>query len=219
MDLQAIQRAADSDISNYDGRNSPEYYTGFGDDFVDFDGQGLDFARAVQAKRIINFTIVNASTTVTRTVLLFPSYFPDLTNAQTLTDGASGNITGSATPASIAHMQAWVMLNPTQVLAMKIVTNQTNQLAQTLYLRRKSPFKTLTTDYIPLNAFTSEVNNNDKMVTVQSPFQLDNQTEIALDIVPSSTTTITLFCGAVLNTAAALNNKFKKAATTAAAGQ
>ena len=220
MNLAAINAAADNDISNYDGRNQPGYYTGFGDDFVDFDGQNLDFARAVKAKRIFTFTITNTSTTLDKTVILFPSYFPDTTGGQILlSDGAVGVITGSSTPSTIEHMKAWAMLNPTQVTAMRIVSNNALQLQQTMYLRRKSPFKKLTDDYIPIGAFQSEVNNNDKMVTVNSPFQIDNQTEISLLIPLNTTTSITFFCGAVLNTAAALNNKFRKAAGAAASAQ
>jgi hypothetical protein len=220
MDLQYITRQANEEMSNYEGdeNRGREYtgYTGYKDDFVDFDGKGLSFASSIAANRVYTVTISN-TTGANQTVLLCPSYVPS--SANVVADGVIGgvaNFIGSGSPKTIANFLAWVNVNPTHVVAMRIQSTLAAQLQQTMTFTRKSPFKDLETDLINLGSFVNEANNNDKLVTINRPFQMDNQTEISVPIPSTAVTTFTFFCGAVLNTAAALNNKFSKAAQTAA---
>lgn len=217
MDLQRINQMVDNGMSSFQGsgiNSSDGYYTGFADDFVDFGGQGLDFARSVAANRQFIITISN-QTGADKTIVLFEAYYAAAYATGTLlaADGTiATSLTGTGSPSTIAEMHAWVMANPTHVPVLRVSSTLSSQLQQTLYIRRKSPFKTLQDDFIAIGAYVSEANNNDKLVTVQRPFQLDNQTQVSIIIPSTAVTTFTFYCGAVLNTAAALNGKFNAAA-------
>lgn len=208
MNLQEINDQMD-DLSNYDGDDA-NTYTGFGDDLVDFGGNGVDFANEIGTDRVYSMTITN-TTGATQTVILCPSYVPS-NAAAVIRDGVIiANLSAVGAPKTIANFLGFIAQNPTSVVAFRVSTDNTQMLYQTITLTRKSPFRDLESEYIPLGSFTTEFATNDKMVTVRRPFQMDNQTELSVTIPTATNVTFTFYCGAVLNTSKALNNKSKRA--------
>lgn len=219
MDLALINKQASEDLTSFEGNdfsNPNGYgvrrYTGYNDDLVDFAGKGVGFADSLATNRIFTMVITN-TTGVGKNILLSPSYVPAIgANTHVIKEGLIiAGLNANGNPKSIDEFIAWINLNPTQVVAMRLQSNLSAQLQTTMNIVRKSPFKSLENESINIGSFVSEANNNDKLVTVNRPFQMDNQTEISLFVPDTAITTVTLFCGGVLNTAAALNNKFQKA--------
>jgi len=205
--------AGDAGMTSYDG-DYQETYTGLGDDFVDFGGKALDFASEIASDRIFSITVNNAGAYGGPiTVLLTPSYIPSIAGNVVRDGGLSGaaSVVCSGAPKTIAEFIAFIGRNPTAVVAMKVRSTHAEQLAQTINITRKSPFATLGSEQINLESFTTEIANNDKMVTVRRPFQIDDQTEVSVVVPQGATTTFTFYCGAVLNTAKALHSKSNRA--------
>lgn len=222
--LRNVQHLAeDAGLSRYEGdehfAGAENYgfnddYTGYGDDHLDFGGQGIDFSNEIAVDRVFNIVLANTSGAA-QTVLLCPSYNPSSTIL--VADGVIGgvaNFTGSGSPKTIANLLTFISRNPTKLVAMKISATDATQLAQVINIVPKSPFKDLESKRIMLSSFTSESNQNDKMVTVplhNGNYQFDDQTEWNLTIPNNCTTTISLYFGVTLNTAAALSRKAEKA--------
>lgn len=208
MYAEQIEDAALQALSNYEGDQASEY-TGYGDDLLDFGGKSLDFASEVGTNRVFSITISN-TTGADQTVILCPSYIPS--GANVATDGAIiANLVGTGAPKTIRNFLGFIALNPTSVVALKIVSTVDQQLAQTINILRKSPFRDLEAELINLASFSSEYAQNSKMLTVRRAFQLDNQTEVNVIVPSTAVTTFTFYCGAVLNTSSALSSKSKRA--------
>jgi hypothetical protein len=235
MNLQRIQQLADDDfMTPYEGDGAVTY-TGYGDDMVDFGGDNIQghFGKEIISQRRFTVTLVNTCLTE-KQALLCPSYDPTFPagNVQgapirdgiVVTDGAT-TLTAAGSPKSIANLLAFATFNPMRLIGMKVVSNVQDQLAKQMTIRRKSPFSTLQDQFIDLASYTSEMANNDKMVTVRGlNYQFDNQTEIILPVAASDgvtnpRVTVTLYFGAVLNTASALNKKSDKAGNNPSVAQ
>jgi hypothetical protein len=195
---------------------NPQQYTGKGDAFLDFKANAADFGSELNLDKVFSFAITNASDEA-QVVLLNPSYAPS-TAARVIKTGviayAGGatDLTAQGSPTTIEEFLAYVKANPTVVVKTQIKSNNADQLAKALIFSRKSPFKAPDSDRINLASFLSEFASNDKLVAVKREYQLDDQTELSLEIPPAvgavaTTTTITFYCGASLNTANALANK------------
>jgi hypothetical protein len=224
LSLARISGLADNDLSNYDGDDAGRHgfdddaigyddeYTGFGDDHLDFGGKTIDFANEVSVDRVFTIIIVNG-TAATVNVLLCPSYTPSV-SANVINDGAFiVNMTATGAPKTIANLISFIGRNPIKVLAIKVSSTVAQQLAEVINIVPKSPFKTLETNQITLGSFTSEANQNDKMVTVNltnANYQFDDQTEWNVNV-PVGTSTFTFYFGATLNSARALNQKSQRA--------
>lgn len=214
MYLEDINAIAGETFSNYEG-DGGDQYTGFGDDFMDFGGNAVSFANEMATDRIFSITLTNA-TAAAQTVFLNNDYSRANDSAGVVRDGvvlsANGaDLTASGSPKTIANLLGYLAKNPTNVLALKITSNNTAQLAQTLEIMRQSPFRNLENELIILSSYTAETSTNDKMVTVRRPFQLDNQTTLSFQIPANTISTITFYFGATLNTAKALNSKSGRA--------
>jgi hypothetical protein len=221
MYMQEIDELANSAFTNLEGDD--EHYTGFGDDLVEFSGKSLDFASEIASELVFSITVVNGSS-LSQTVLLNPSFEPSISN-RTIVDGlieaAIGGVVGadlssSGSPKKISTLLKFIDKNPANVVAVKIRSNNTAQLSTSLELTRVSPFTNLPNELITLDSFTKEESANDKMVTVRRPFQLDCQTQLSVAIPAGSPTnptisTFTMYFGAILNTAKALNSKTNRA--------
>jgi hypothetical protein len=195
---------------------NPQQYTGKGDAFLDFKGNGVDFGSELNLDKVFAFTITNASAAA-QVVLLNPSYSPSVlarvikTGAIAYTSGAT-DLTAQGSPTTVEEFLAFIKANPTVVVKTMIKSNNSDQLAKALIFSKKSPFKLPDSDRINLSSFLSEFASNDKLATVKREYQLDDQTELSLEIPPavagvSTVTTITFYCGASLNTANALTQK------------
>lgn len=235
MNLQKIRSLADDDFSSYEG-DAHVTYTGYGDDMVDFGGDGNNshFGAEIISQRRFTITLIN-NFLVEKQALICPSYAPSLpagnANGAPILDGAfitvgADTATASGSPKTIAELLAFISKNPTRLIGMKITSNVTDQLAKQVVVQRKSPFATLQDEFIDLASYTREEANNDKMVTVRGlNYQFDEQTEIRFPMAAGtgagnpSRTTITLYFGAVLNTASGLNKKSARAGNNPAVAQ
>lgn len=226
MNLQRINELAeDSGLSSYEGENyegennyEDDNYDGYDDDQLDFGGQAVDFATEIATDRVFTCSFVNASG-ATRKVLLSPSYRPSLAAGNilgapmkegTIVDNAGALLTGAGSPYSIDDFVAFFTKNATRVLAIKIQSTNEDQMAQQIVITPKSPFRALESQTVLLSSYTSEYATNNKMVTVRRPFQLDDQNEVSLDI-PVGTTTVSFYCGALINNALTLSKKAARA--------
>jgi hypothetical protein len=196
--------------------NPQQSYTGKGDSFLDFKESAADFGSEINLDKVFAFTITNASAAV-QNVLLTPSYSPSTlarvikTGVIAYTGGAT-DLTAAGSPTTVEEFLAFIFANPTSVVKTMIKSNNSDQLAKALIFSKKSPFKLPESDRINIASFVSEFASNDKLATIKREYQLDNQTELSLEIPPavggvSTVTTITFYCGASLNTANALKSK------------
>ena len=203
---------------------NPQQYTGKGDAFLDFKSNAADFGSEINLDKVFSFAITNASDDP-QVVILNPSYSPSVlarvikTGAIPYTGGAT-DLTAQGSPTTVEEFLAYVKANPTVVVKTQIKSNNADQLAKALVFSKKSPFKLPDSDRINLASFLSEYASNDKLVAVKREYQLDDQTELSLEIPPAvagvpTTTTVTFYCGASLNTANALSNKKAQAMLSA----
>lgn len=219
----AIGRGAD-ELSHFDGYESEAAddlvgfagYDGYGDDILDFDGQQTSFRDEIQTGRRFTIKVDNsAAGAVEQTIIIFPSYAPSSANvikdgAFLSIGGASLNATGQ--PGSINALLNFVFNNPTRCLGFKVQSSHSDQMSKSLLIKPKSPFRSLTDEPIFLEDYRNEHVFQDKMVTVNRRFQVDNQTELQAVIAAGAVTTFTFFFGATLNTAKGLQKKADRAA-------
>ena len=109
---------------------------------------------------------------------------------------------------------AYVKEIPTRVLMLRVQTNTTAQLQQSLSIGRLSIFGKERASYVRPGVAQSESNLNDKIVTLPVDFQLDNLADISYTILASTDVTLTFFCGASANVAAYLRRRASKGKTT-----
>ncbi len=214
MNLQRINAVArQAGYSGYEGDAHGEMYSGYGDEFLDM-GKGADFSQEMATGKIFVITIANGSAAIQK-VLLTPSLSPSdeyrvIRDGQIPTAagaGAIATLVGSGSPSTIKEWLAYIADNPSRVLGFQVSSDSALQLAKIITITRKSPYGTLENELIPLVAYRSENAFNDKLATVRRPFQVDNQTEVTVDIPANSTTSFVLYMGASLNVAKALNDK------------
>lgn len=215
-------------------------YDGGADDLVDFEGvSGLDESN-LKTERIYRINVTNpmntpkyfwlsgglsirrdkpvtvnalgADTTTSHGVILQDGYlYPD---GATWAASAVANdcLLIAGDPHNYSRFRQLFEQNPLRVLGFKVASNVAAQMETSIRILRDSPFKDLQSKTIYLANFQNENNFQDKQVTVPEVFQLDNQTRVRFEIAASSAMTITLYCGANLNTATALIKKAAKAA-------
>ncbi len=140
---------------------------------------------------------------------------------ETISTGAQNFVTCSSTSSTVQDFFAFIRSNPTNLIAMRISDNSNDdtQIAMSLEVTPKSPFKTLQST--PLYPSTNlDQNSFQKNVCMfnTTGIVLSDQTAIKYRIAPAldpkspRIVNITMICGAVLNTAKALEKKTAKAA-------
>lgn len=228
---ERIQKLAEAGLtSNFTGHemgagNSP--YTGANDPSVSFIGNASSFTD--ETKNGIDYTISITNTGVSaedRILALHPGFLTaagDIRNASgtvaaaIVSDGeiiatADKKVICSGKPKPIAQLQKFVNNNPTRFTGMKITVNNTAQFDEELYVYRLSPFKTMEDSRINPSNFKNSNQTDDKRVEIPlHDFQLDNQTVVVFTLKAGCSITITMFAGAIANTAGELNTKAKAA--------
>jgi hypothetical protein len=189
-------------------------YTGLEDDHVEFGGKGSSFATELRDHK--TFTVTVNNTTAANVRVAFGSPIEVAANSLLLNEGAlTGNngVTCTGSPKSYDSFRKFVDKHPTRLIALKMQSNNTAQLAQAIVVTHFSPFENLGSKPLPISSFTKEESLNANMVTLRNlNYQLDDQTEIAIDIPANTQTVFTLYLGGVSNAAAALNKKANRAA-------
>lgn len=218
------------DLDDFDGYDSEDYegegydeeldsYTGEGDEMLDFEGEVENFAAETTNQKQFIIEITNSEPT-SRTGLLWGGY---LSNNNSLAPGQirtgafndkagnSGLTANSNVEKTIEEFLAYLYLNPTRVVQMRVSSSVASQIGQQFTIRELDPFKSGKTDYIRPQNFTNQNTFQDKTVLFPvENFQFDDQNTLEYQFSGSSTTTITFYCGASLNGAKALRKKARR---------
>lgn len=230
MSVAAIERSAKQYLSSFNGGNNfngdeEERYEGDEDryegdedryegDENSFSGLSKLLQKDGGLDKVFSVTITNTNPS-TRTALITPgyTYVPFGTNVPgTIQTGAFNDTAGlagltgsSTTNHSIEEFLSFINHNPTKLVVMKISSTLAQGIEQNIIIRKLSPFKDLESKNLPMSSYTDENTFRDKVVTIpMQGSQLDNQTQIQIPIVGSSSMSIAIFCGHTLNTAGAL---------------
>lgn len=213
-----LQYFANDNFSSFEGES---YYTGEGDQWLDFGGPNTSFATEHSAGRVFLVNIKNDLTT-TENVILFPGYtwYPGATGNNWLLDGAiktvdTKTLSATGSPKTIKELLSFIMKNPTNLNAIRISSSDATQVQQQMVYKELSPFKDLQSRIIDLGTFTNENTYRDKIVTVPTPGIIaSSEVELSIPIIAGSTCSITFFFGGVLSSSVAMKNKRSQAAST-----
>lgn len=240
MTVRDLELMALKNLSSFDGFDGGNFYTGQGDPYLDFQGEGKNFATIGQNDMQFIVNIKNTHSTETRRVLLIPGWdfnpmdfrlipssgtavlapkagvLSESTAAANLLDlDSKANLVVSGAPKALDLLYKWLDENPTALGAMRVSSTDSNQVMQTITYRKLSPFKDLETSIINLGMNQSEDTYRDKLVTVQTPGMiLSKQTQLEMIITPNSTCVITFFFGGSLNPSKLMQHKVNEAVRT-----
>lgn len=230
MSVSDLRSFAQQNLSNFDGEDDGSsfegmsFYTGDGDDFVDFGGSNRNFALESAEGR--EFVITLTGNATAGSVYIIPGLKYNNNRAangfllNTSGKDTNGNaVTGvSGSPSDVTDFYDFIQFNPTNLIGIKVSSSSASQLSQIIVYEEQSPWKynaSLSTRNINLGSIADQDTYQDKLGKVATPgLILSGQTRITLPIPSSATTTITFYCGAVLNSSQALQNKTDKASNT-----
>lgn len=223
LSFEQIEKSAQAHLSSFDGFDNYESgphqgftheYDGFGDDFVDFGGNlAASFMNEAKSGRVFTIVITNANVTDEK-VILFPSYAPS--SANKMKEGAFLSVGGNAmnaagNPQSVDNLLAFHFNHPGRILGLKISSTDPTQLERNIKVIARSPYRDLESRTIFIANYVDPMQNRDKMAIVTEPLPLDDQSEVQIDVVKSSTLTLTLYVGAISNESKALEKKAGRA--------
>lgn len=238
MTVQELEKIARENLSSFDGFDGGNFYTGQGDPFIDFQGEGKNFATIGQNDMQFIVNIRNTHATESRRVLLIPGWdfnpvdfriigtasvlapkagvlSEDALAANLLDLDGKANLIVTGAPKRLDLLYKWLAENPTALGAIRVNSTDANQVMQTIVYRKLSPFKDLETSIINLGVNQSEDTYRDKLVTIQTPgLVLSNQTQLEMIITANSTCSITFFFGGSLNTSKLMQSKVNDAVRT-----
>lgn len=217
----------DYDDDDYDDYSEYSGYSGANDDFLDFGGEHTNLLAAVEGHNY-TVTIVNAKAAA-RTIYFMPSCKnrtkDNALTTGTMTDGtfaaiddvAETNITvTSDTFGTVDFLRRFIENNPTYVKAFQVQSSTAAGLQQCRFaIEEVSPFKQLQARILKPTMHVDPYMTNDKIINIPAGFDMNDQCIVKLTIAASTTLTITVVCGAILNGAGALQNKRGKALRTA----
>jgi hypothetical protein len=214
-----------SNLSNfsgdYYGGGMYSNYTGQGDDLLSFAGSIQNFSGELveHLEKQFVITIVNANA-AKRTALLFAGYMKGNTTlapgqliegAFNDTAGAAGLTGATASEKSIEELQLFINTVPTRLLAIKIKSTDANQVSESFTYQRLSPFQTLPTKILRPDNFQNQDTFQDKIATFPANVQMDDQAQIKLPVVGSSTVRVSFFFGTSINLALTLERRAAQA--------
>lgn len=206
-----LEREAKSVLSNYSGNTGMMVMDGGSDDLVHFAGSAVSFRDSAKNLRPYIVAITNTALEA-RTAVLCPGLIAN--RAGLMTDGAFNDAFGnpglsasSGSPGTIASFNAYIQKKPTLISGFKLTSSNLPQLDQSLRISSESPFEQKGEKVISTGTYASEMNNNEKILTITDPFYMDDETLITYPILPGATVSIILFVGASLNQAKGLRKK------------
>lgn len=227
--MRAIEQQADNFLSNFGGPNlefvGQEYrggddpYDGYGDAMVDF-GEGTStansFQNEVESGRRFTVTLDNTANAAPKTMILNPSFDPSSPNIAT--DGSSLSIEGTAVIVTgqfkkLKALQEFIKYNPTRCIGFKMEATSSTQIAQSMKLFGRSPFRDLESEQVVFSDYRSSATFQDKIVEVNYKHQWDHQTEIQFVVAANTSVTVTFYFGGILNAAKGLRKKAAAAQT------
>lgn len=200
-------------------------YTGENDPALSIDGNVQNFMQEGHIGKEFTFTIGNTANVV-RTARLFAGYNTGDNDALPgqMKDGEFNDVNGnpglqasSNDPDTlIREFQRYVERNPTRVIHIRIQSDTDGQVQQILSLHQLNPFNRQGVTSIKPGLTVTGQQFNPKIADVATDFQLDDKSDITLNVLPGSKTTYTLFCGATLSASKELAVKAAVAKTNLA---
>ncbi len=226
-----IEAAAETYLNSFNGEDHSDFdggsddLLGYDDDFLEFDGNASSFANEMATGRRFTITIDNTQgggeqailDSTDKAIILIPSYDPQ--GGVVVTDGVQNvsSVPGNAAfnqlvavrgvPEKLKALQEWIKSNPVRCLGFKLEATNILQMGMHMTIAPRSPFRKLESENIYIHDYKTENQYNDKVASIQRPFQMDGQTDIILNVSKNAVTTITFYFGAALNTAKALRKK------------
>jgi hypothetical protein len=206
------------DEDNFEGFEGMSFYTGDNDDFVDFGGNNRNFALESAEGR--EFVITLTAPAEGGNVYIIPglSYYNNrtangfLTNTGGKTTAGAALASAAGSPSNITDFYDFLSYNPVNLLGIKVSSSDASQLDKIVVYEEQSPFRVLTSRNINLGSISDQNTYQDKKGKIATPgIILSNQTRVTLPVPGSATTTMTFYCGAVMNSSQALHNKRDKA--------
>lgn len=212
-------------------------YIGEGDDQVSFHGGAKCFLTESRSNIRFGFKLEN-KTTATRVIALAFGDFPTaasvnsytgetvdglLTDGNIVTDGVTFcTATAANSKLKIAHLQRFVAKNPSTVTEITLQANSEEAWKEKITIIKANPFYPAKTEYIDLQDFLDQYQQQAKKITIPiakifPDFQMDDQAVILLPIGGTNVLAggislqVTMGFGGILNHAATLNTKRKKA--------
>jgi hypothetical protein len=228
MSVADLRSFAQQNLSNFNGDEDGfegfegmSFYTGDGDDFVDFGGSNRNFALESAEGR--EFVITLTAPAEGGNVYIIPglSYYNNrtangfLTNTGGKTTAGAALASAAGSPSNITDFYDFLSYNPVNLLGIKVSSSDASQLDKIVVYEEQSPFRVLTSRNINLGSISDQNTYQDKKGKIATPgLILSNQTRVTLPVPGSATTTVTFYCGAVMNSSQALQNKRDKAQNT-----
>lgn len=223
--MRRMEQEANQELSNYDDDDYDDYdeYEN-DDDFLDFAGEHRNLLSAVEGHNY-TFVIVNAKAGALDFYLNPSQKYKTKDGALSkgsLTDGtfAAINDAGSDTSltctsdqyGSVDFLRRFIENNPTYVKAFQIQSSTAAGIQQCkITVEEVSPFRQLPARTLKPTMYQDQNMFNDKVINIPAGFDLNDQCSVKMTIAASTTLTVTIVCGAVLNGAGALRNKRTKA--------
>lgn len=211
-------------LSNMSGQNNLLNMIGEGDDLLHFRGQGSNIA--TQDLDQFTFVITNASVAI-RTARLFcpmakeyPSLLPGLVVTGAFNDvaGNAGLTGASGTSFALEMFQYYISKNPSRLVKLRVQSTVNTQLAYSILMDEVNPYRDVQNKQIyPQNVINGGTYNQN-IAEFELNQQLDYLSDVTYQIAPSSSVNITFFMGTEINTAKALDKKYKKASAAYLAG-
>ncbi|MDJ1494547.1 hypothetical protein QNI19_16500 [Cytophagaceae bacterium DM2B3-1] len=240
LSASTLQEIANQELSYFTGNtqettmnNDVQAYLGDGDDLLHFGGSAIDstksFASAFPSGdglRQFGIRLKNTHETLALTALLFAGYHEDITTnnlnrgvvktgAFKSVENADGLTASAQLPGkTVEEFLEWLKYVPSQLVMMKLRTDNIEQIGKPISIKTLSPFQDLPTDYIQPENAQDQYSNNEKVVTFMVEKQLDFSRRFEYSVEPGTTVTIVYYIGATLDTAVALERKRAKAKVT-----
>jgi hypothetical protein len=185
------------------------------DDLMHFAGSATNFAQALQNLRPYEINLTNngaaACTALLCAGLIRAAAGLIKTGAFTDINGLAGLSGQSNSSGSIELFTAYIDKKPTLISGVKLTSSNINQLSSAMIIKSESPFEGKGEKVITTGAYQSENAQNEKILTIQEAFYMDDETRITYTVLPGASVNIMFFIGASVNQAKGLRKKAAKA--------
>jgi hypothetical protein len=223
--MAEIESYAHDNLLHYGG-NEEEYglinqynYTGEGDEFLFFNGEGHTFKNEISAQRtiVLQFNNPNEEDEV---VNLFPSLSP-VEGYLIVSDGNVGGnafrpgmtpLSFSCNPRKWSFFQQWIKFRPTRITSLKLNCTNQSQHGESITILPCVPWINQSESRsIQFELHSNEMKQQLTITTIKEAFQVDGEQDVLFRIKGGTSGKLTFFVGAVFSPRKALMGKAKMA--------
>lgn len=205
-------------------------YFGAGDNVLDF-GKGKSFIDEESSAKTFQVIITNSGSE-TASICLCPASENVAANIKdsagvavdcimkegVMLDSVDKKLSAKGTPRPIDEFVKYIRNHPTRLNSIRVKVDKLDQLDEPLIMRSETPWQTAVEERrVPVDK-QSEKDNFPNIVKIDDVrgWMLSCDTTLLYSVQPNSSVTLTLFCGASLDTTKALANKASEAENNAA---